>query len=66
MTTTQQIFLILAVIETCLMGVWLCKVVDVHQARMQRIKRMRQQMDVMREHNSLMLESSRLRSKQGD
>lgn len=63
MTTTQQICIIVAAIETCLLGVLLCKVVDVTQARMQRIKRIRQSTDMMQEHAALMHESAQLRSK---
>lgn len=63
MTTTQQICIIVAAIETCLLGVLLCKVVDVTQARMQRIKRLRQSLNTMQEHAALMHESAQLRSK---
>lgn len=61
--TTTQICIIVAAIETCLLGVLLCKVVDVTQARMRRIKRIRQSMSMMQEHAALLYESAQLRSK---
>ena len=58
-----QVLIIACVIDACLLGIYLCKVVDVVGTRMQRIKRMQKSLDTMKEHAALMHESCQARSK---